>query len=79
MRYFSGSWIDGPQGEHKSRVITDSLGGGSQIGVAFVYGVMPMGHWYWIVLRSTDRPEIVPGRFRLADGELTLIPGSEAE
>ena len=74
MRYYAGV-ATGSQ-----RPVMDAPKGGSVVGVAFAYGVMPMpSHWYRIVLRGTDRPTVVPGKWRIADGEFTLIEGTEAE
>jgi hypothetical protein len=81
MRYYArSSTIESQAGQVSIRAVMDAPDGGSQIGVAFVYGVMPNpGHWYRIVLRGTELPTLVPGKFRLVDGEFGLIPGTEGE
>jgi hypothetical protein len=58
MRYYArSSTIESQAGHVSIRAVMDAPEVGSQIGVAFAYGVMPNpSHWYRIVLRGTEQP-----------------------
>jgi hypothetical protein len=80
MRYYAGPSTLGSQAQHMSiRSVMDAPDGGTQIGVAFDYGAPMTDRWYKIILRGTEWPIFVPGKFRLTGGEYVLILGTEGE